>query len=104
MPRWWAWPGLPVQALGGGPVESGASQQSHCLLSVQRVQTTGPGVKGHRLSCLRFAPLYLSPPPIAPPPYLYNGGWLGDRDLILAMSERELWLDITWSGTERVEL
>lgn len=46
--RWWRGPWLPVQALGGGPVESGTSQQSHCLLPVQRVETTGPGVRGQR--------------------------------------------------------
>lgn len=37
--------------------------------------------------------------------HLWGGGWLGDRDLILTMSDREQWLDdITCSGTERVEL
>lgn len=85
--RWWMGPVLPVQAVGGGPAESGASQQSHSLLPVQRVETTGPGaqVTGQRLPCSyavdwlfraaaegasRSAPLLLrSPAPIhlAPP-------------------------------------
>lgn len=101
--RCWAGQELPVQALGGSPVESGASQQSHSLLPVQRVETTGPRVRGHRSEvtlvsgCGCFVPLLkehqgvaptfcsLAPPlslplslsvPLALPPPLSSPPWL----------------------------
>lgn len=46
--RRWMEPGLPVQALGGGSVESGASQQSHSLIPVERVESTGSRVRGQK--------------------------------------------------------
>lgn len=86
---------LPVQAAGGS-AESGASQQANCLLPVQRVQATGSEVRCQRSPCHTrpcsslALPRLLNLSRLATPPYLWVGGWLGERDLILAMSEREL--------------